>query len=196
MTYSDPESFWYSGGVWDGSWLDWVWFNIAPDLRRRLGRPGPLTDSLVSAAWSRDGLRARRHRPMLTLPEFQGLAPWYYEWMRHPPRDPWWRWAALDGRYSGVGAAVLNLSGWFDEPYGPAGAVDNYERMVATRRADARRAALVLGAWTQGGQSRDKGGPDAAVQVFVMGVNRWRKASRWPLPGTSLTPCTCTPEQP
>jgi putative CocE/NonD family hydrolase len=196
MTYSDPESFWYSGGVWDGSWLDWVWFNIAPDLRRRLGRPGPRTDSLVSAAWSGDGLRARRQRPMLTLPEFQGLAPWYYEWMRRPPRDPWWRWAALDGRYSGVGATVLNLSGWFDEPYGPAGAVDNYERMVATRRADARRAALVPGAWTQGGQSRDKGGPDAAVQVFVMGVNRWRKASRWPLPGTSLTPCTCTPEQP
>ena len=40
MTYSTPESFWYSGGVWDGSWLDWTWWNIAPDLRRRLGRSG------------------------------------------------------------------------------------------------------------------------------------------------------------
>jgi putative CocE/NonD family hydrolase len=215
MTYSDPESFWYSGGVWDGSWLDWLWFNIAPDLRRRLGRPGPRSDSLVSLAWERGGLTARRHRPMLTLPEFQDLAPWYYEWMRHPPKDPWWRWAALDGRYAGVGAAVLNLSGWFDEPYGPAGAVDNYERLVATRPADAPRAGLILGAWTHGGTSHDKAGdrtfgpraaldyravvlgwmdrhlketadatPDSAVQVFVMGANRWRKANRWPLPGT------------
>ena len=30
----------------------------------------------------------------------------------------------------GVGAAVLNLSGWFDEPYGPIGAVTNYHRPV------------------------------------------------------------------
>ena len=35
MTYSTPENFWTSGGVWDGSWLDWTWLNIAPDLRRR-----------------------------------------------------------------------------------------------------------------------------------------------------------------
>ena len=152
---------------------------------------------------------------MLTLPEFQGLAPWYYEWMRHPPKDPWWHWAALEGRYAGVGVAVLNLSGWFDEPYGPAGAMDNYERLVATRPANAQRAGLILGAWTHGGMSRDKAGDrsfgpqaaldypavvlgwmdrhlkgaaglrsDSAVQVFVMGANRWRKANRWPLPGT------------
>jgi hypothetical protein len=152
---------------------------------------------------------------MLTLPEFQDLAPWYYEWMRHPPRDSWWTWAALEGRYAGVGAAVLNLSGWFDEPYGPAGAVDNYERLVTTRPAGAPRAALILGPWTHGGMTRGKAGDrsfgehaaidytavvlgwmdrflkgagapatDSAVQVFVMGANRWRKANRWPLPGT------------
>ena len=27
MTYATPESFWYAGGVWDGSWLDWTWWN-------------------------------------------------------------------------------------------------------------------------------------------------------------------------
>ena len=55
MTYATPESFWYSGGVWDGSWLDWTWWNIAPDLRRRLGLPGPKTDAEAAAAWERDG---------------------------------------------------------------------------------------------------------------------------------------------
>ena len=110
MTYATPESFWYSGGVWDGSWLDWTWWNIAPDLRRRLDRSGPRTDEEVAAEWKGDGGRARRHRPMLTLPDFQGVAPWYYEWMRHPPRDTWWDWARLEGRYGRVDAAVLNLS--------------------------------------------------------------------------------------
>jgi putative CocE/NonD family hydrolase len=149
MTFSAPENFWYSGGVWDGSWLDWTWLNIAPDLRRRLGVAGPQSEAVADTAWKRDGAAARRHRPMLTLPDFQGVAPWYYEWMRHPPRDPWWSWAALEGRYDRTGAAVLNLSGWFDEMYGPSGAVANYQGLVAARPSDPR-ARLILGAWSHG----------------------------------------------
>ena len=98
------------------------------------------------------------------------MAPWYYEWMRHPPRDPWWSWASLEGRYGRVGAAVLNLSGWFDEPYGPAGAVDNFEGLVASRRPDSRNAALILGAWTHGVEATGRGkagdrdfGPDSRL---------------------------------
>jgi uncharacterized protein len=150
MTYATPESFWYSGGVWDGSWLDWTWWNIAPDLRRRLGAPGPRTDEEVAVAWEREGRSARRHRPMLTLPAFQGIAPWYYEWMRHPPGDPWWDWASLEDRYDEVGAAVLNLSGWFDEPYGPLGAVTNYRGLVQARAPALPRTRLILGPWTHG----------------------------------------------
>jgi hypothetical protein len=218
MTYATPESFWYSGGVWDGSWLDWTWWNIAPDLRRRLGAPGPRADDEVAAAWKRDGTRARRHRPLLTLPDFQGVAPWYYEWMRHPPHDPWWDWARLEGRYDSVSAAVLNLSGWFDEPYGPVGAVTNYGELVRARPPGAARTRLVLGPWTHGVDAvgRTKAGDrdfgpaaaldytatvlrwmdrhlkgvassdgDPTVRVFVMGVNRWRSADAWPVPGTT-----------
>ncbi|HEU4524973.1 MAG TPA: CocE/NonD family hydrolase [Gemmatimonadales bacterium] len=217
MTYATPESFWYSGGVWDGSWLDWTWWNIAPDLRRRLGAPGPRTDDEVAAAWTRDGQRAKRHRPLLTLPDFQGVAPWYYEWMRHPPGDPWWDWATLQGRYGDVGAAVLNLSGWFDEPYGPLGAVTNYSGLVQARAPGPSRTRLILGPWTHGvdavgrDTAGDRGfgssaaidytatalrwmdrhlkgaaspGDSAEVRVFVMGVNRWREAEEWPMPGT------------
>ncbi|HYC33017.1 MAG TPA: CocE/NonD family hydrolase [Gemmatimonadales bacterium] len=213
MTFSSPESFWYSGGVWDGSWLDWTWLNIAPDLRRRLGTAGPSTDEGAARAWERRGATARRYVPRLKLPDFAGVAPWYYEWMRHPPGDPWWSFARLGGRYGGVGAAVLNLSGWFDEMYGPIGAVENYAGLVAAGRT----AALVLGPWTHGVGSteRSKAGerefgsaaaldyrstvldwmdryvkgesrarPDSGVRVFVMGLDRWRSFDRWPVPGT------------
>jgi putative CocE/NonD family hydrolase len=208
MTFSQPENFWYAGGVWDGSWLDWTWLNIAPNLRRRLGAAGPRTDEEAARAWERDGAAARRVRPLLRLPEFQAVAPWYYEWMRHPPGDRWWDFARLEGRYDRVGAAVLNLSGWFDEMYGPAGAVENF-----AGAGDA----LLLGPWTHGvgavGRSKagerefgaeaavdytatvlgwmdrhlkgvDSAGAEPAVRVFVMGANRWRTADRWPLPGT------------
>jgi uncharacterized protein len=123
MTFSTPESFWYEGGVWDGSWLDWTWLNIASDLRRRLAVAGPRTDEDAARSWDRNGAAARRYRPMLALPDFKGIAPWYFEWMRHPPGDRYWDFARLPGRYERVDAAVLNLSGWFDEAYGPIGAI-------------------------------------------------------------------------
>jgi uncharacterized protein len=145
---------------------------------------------------------------MLDLPDFKGVAPWYYEWMRHPPGDPWWSFASLEGRSDRVSAAVLNLSGWFDEMYGPSGAVENFQEAGD---------ALVLGPWTHGVGSvqRSKAGErefgpaasldyvatvlgwmdrhvkgvntaalEPAVRVFVMRANRWRTADRWPLPGT------------
>jgi putative CocE/NonD family hydrolase len=208
MTYSRPENFWYQGGVWDGSWLDWTWLNIAPDLRRRRGVSGPKTDEEAARSWDRDGAAARRFRPLLDLPDFKDVAPWYYEWMRHPPGDAWWNWTRLEGRYDGVKAAVLNLSGWFDEPYGASGAVENFQGSGD---------ALILGPWTHGVASvqRSKAGdrefgssaainysetvldwmdrhlkagasksPARKVRVFVMGTNQWREADGWPFPGT------------
>jgi len=212
MTYSTPESFWYSGGVWDGSWLDWVWYNIAPDLRVRLDQPGPRTAELAASA-ADTAMSRLRALPLASLPDFKIIAPWYYEWMQHPPRDPWWSWAELSGRYEGLGAGVLNLSGWFDEPYGPAGAVDNFAGLLAAGAGN--RTGLIIGPWTHGVASTRRTragdrdfGPDAAIdydavvlnwldrflksngdsasrplRVFVMGANRWRYLANWPPDG-------------
>src|SRR4051812_44253256 len=141
MTFSTPESFWYQGGVWDGSWLDWTWLNIAPDLRRRLNVAGPKSYDEATRAWEREGAAARRYRPMVDLPELKNVAPWYAEWMRHPPGDAYWSFASLPGKYDRVSAAVLNFSGWFDEAYGPIGAVENFQGAGD---------ALVLGPWIHG----------------------------------------------
>src|SRR6202140_2824202 len=54
MTFSTPQNFFYSGGVFDGSWLDWIWFNIAPDARRRKSLSGPQTHKEAAASWKQD----------------------------------------------------------------------------------------------------------------------------------------------
>ena len=212
MTYSTPESFWYSGGVWDGSWLDWVWYNIAPDLRVKEDQPGPRTAELAALA-ADTAMTRLRALPLSGLSDFKVIAPWYYEWMQHPPRDPWWSWAELSGNYDGVTAGVLNLSGWFDEPYGPAGAIDNFNGLVAT--GGRNRTGLVIGPWVHGvgatrrNQAGDRTfGADAAIdydalvlnwldrfmksegdttntllRVYVMGANRWSFLLGWPPTG-------------
>ena len=44
MTFSTPQNFFYSWGVWDLSWSYWIWANIAPDTRVKRNLPGPRTE--------------------------------------------------------------------------------------------------------------------------------------------------------
>jgi putative CocE/NonD family hydrolase len=72
--------------------------------------------------------------------------------MQHPPGDPWWAWAELTDKYDRTGAAVLNLSGWHDEAYGPAGSTTNYMGLVRSRGGQpaSARTHLVIGPWSHG----------------------------------------------
>lgn len=184
MTFASPTHFWYTGGIWDGSWLLWTWLNIAPDLRQRLNVPGDRTAAEARASWKADAGGAQRFLPRLDLPAFKGVAEWYYEWMRHGPYDPWWQWAELTGRYDRVSAAVLNISGWHDEMYGPIGATTNFNGLVSSRGGNVRaaRTQLVIGPWTHGSDwdaavigARDMG--SEAVQDYDALVLDWM--DRW-----------------
>ncbi len=152
MTFASPTHFWYTGGVWDNSWIRWIWHNIAPDLRRRGNLPGPKTGAEARDTWASEGRRLQSALPLGKMDAFKGLADWYYDWMTHPAYDPWWDWAELTNKYDRVNAAVLNLSGWHDEAYGPAGATTNFAGLVRSRGGDARtaRTHLVVGPWTHG----------------------------------------------
>ena len=35
MTFSSAQNFFYAGGLWDMSWIEWIWDNIAPDVRAK-----------------------------------------------------------------------------------------------------------------------------------------------------------------
>src|SRR5215467_5754335 len=151
MTFSTPRNFFYSGGVFDGSWLDWIWFNIAPDIRKRKNLPGPKTRAEVTAAWKQEHDRMQKVLPMTELADLKDVAPFYYEWLAHPPADSWWDWAELRGKYDRTHAAVLNISGWYDEAYGPDGATTNFNGLLAARKDEANpRTATLIGPWTHG----------------------------------------------
>ncbi len=216
MTFASARHFWYSGNVWDASWIPWIWNSIAPDLRRRAGLAGPQTGEAARAAWAGQGRPLQDVRPLGAMSAFQGIADWYYEWMRHPAADPWWDWADLTTRYHRTSAAVLNLSAWHDDAYGPSGATENYMGLVKDRGAGSRTR-LLMGPWIHGVSPMVRSvtghremGPEAVfdydetvlrwmdrwvreidngvdreppVRIFVMGENRWRTASAWPIPG-------------
>ncbi|MDH3403083.1 MAG: CocE/NonD family hydrolase [Acidobacteriota bacterium] len=154
MTFSSPRHFFYFGGVFDNSWLPWVLGTIAPDLRRRRGLPGAHDEAAADAWWQEHGDELRARLPLSAVPELRDVAPFYYDWLAHEPTDPWWDWGEIRGRYGEVDAAVLNLSGWYDEAYGPEGATTNFNGLVAARRGDPEpRTRLVLGPWVHGVRS-------------------------------------------
>ncbi len=151
MTFSSPRNFFYMNGIFDMSWLPWIYMNIAPDARERLDLPGIRSSDEAEQTWSSVAAEYRNWLPLADLPYLRAEAPYYFEWLRHPPEDSWWDWAEVRGRYGDVSAAVLNLSGWYDDAYGSEGAVTNFNGLQQARKAGEQRGNhLLLGPWTHG----------------------------------------------
>jgi uncharacterized protein len=165
MTFSTPQNFFYAYGTWDLSWIEWIWNNIAPDVRSKKNLPGPKNSREAYAAWKEQGRKMMSEVPLNSLTELRDVAPYYYDWLSHAPEDHWWDWAELRGKYGKVHAAVLNLSAWYDDNYGPEGATTNYSGLVASRRGDTdRRTQLLLGPWVHGVDSTEQ--PKAGDRKF------------------------------
>jgi hypothetical protein len=180
MTFSSAQNFFYAGGLWDMSWIEWIWDNIAPDVRTKRNLPGPKTPDEAIAAWSQASPKMLNTMPLDQLEELRGIAPYYYDWLTHPYHDAWWEWCDLRNKYGRVHAAVLNFSGWYDDNYGPEGASTNFAGLLKTR-ADAGdpQTHLLIGPWVHGVASTAKSksgerefGPAAAIDYDEV-VLRW-----------------------
>jgi uncharacterized protein len=171
MTFSTPQNFFYAGGTWDMSWIEWIWNNIAWDTRAKKNLPGPRTYEEALAAWKAEGTTMLNNLPLLDLKPLHQVAPYYFDWLRHPPEDSWWNWSELRDKYSRTNAAVLNFSGWYDDNYGPEGAATNFMGLVKARGgAKGAHTHLLLGPWVHGVASTAKArsgerefGPTAAI---------------------------------
>jgi putative CocE/NonD family hydrolase len=180
MTYATPRNFFYSGDVFDLSWISWIYRYIAPDVRVKKNLAGPKSSEEAEIEWQRHGDEFRSYLPLSKLPALKDVAPYYYQWMQHPAADPWWNWANLEGKYGHVQAAVLNFSGWYDEAYGPDGATSNFNSLVAARKTQGKpRTKIIMGPWVHGiatinqtkAGERDFG--DAARSDYDETVLRW-----------------------
>ena len=157
MTFSTPQNFFYAWGLWDLSWIEWIWDNIAPDVRTKKNLPGPKTYDEAIAAWKDAGPKMQGELPLNQLEELKGIAPYYYDWLSHPPEDSWWQWCELQNKYGRVHAAVLNLSAWYDDNYGPEGATTNFAGLLKARGgAKDPQTHLLLGPWVHGVKSTAK----------------------------------------
>ena len=180
MTFSTPQNFFYAWGLWDLSWMEWIWDDIAADIRAKKNLPGPKTDEEASAAWDQVASKMQRTLPLNRLEELRGIAPYYYDWLSHPPEDPWWDWAELRDKYDRVHAAVLNLSAWYDDNYGPEGATTNFLGLLKSRSGESDpRTHLLLGPWVHGVESTHhthagerEFGPSAAIDYDEV-ILRW-----------------------
>lgn len=179
MTFSSHRNFFYAGGTFDLSWIEWIWDNIAPDIRVKRNLPGAKTYEEATADWKRSGVGMESVLPLSALETLQGIAPYYYEWLRHPPDDPWWGWSDLRGKYGRTQAAILNLSGWYDDHYGPEGATTNFNSLVEARGGRPNHTALLIGPWVHGvdstgtGKAGERHFPDIAKLDYDNTVLDW-----------------------
>lgn len=153
MCFSNMRQFIYFGGVFESAWASWAYKYMSPDLRVKQGVPGPKTIDAATAEWKRLGGddAIQGWLPSLEMPYLKDTSPYYYSWLEHQPYDPWWEWGNLEDKYSKVKAAVLNMSGWYDEPYGTQAAISNYEGLLGTRAGQADpRTRLIIGPWIHG----------------------------------------------
>ena len=149
---------------------------------------------------------ALAHLPLSDLPQQLGCGhlPLWDRWIAHPALDDYWRERAVTTNIARVRAPVLQISGWYDDSRGP---IDYTDALNAVAGHPLIR--LVMGPGAHKGLDFVDGelGPQArvdrqrlqlqwfdhyllgknngvergpAVDLFVIGDNRWRTEARWP----------------
>ena len=142
----------YQGGAFQlGFCLLWTLGSFAiPEVQRRLAhRQATLIEfsSVMHALANIEKLYWRR--PLMNMPEFQQLTPFYFDWLAHPSFDEYWQAIAPSTTYDRINAPPLLIGGWYDLFLG--GTLASYRGLKHHAGSDfARRPALLIGPWSHG----------------------------------------------
>lgn len=148
---------------------------------------------------------------------FQHPVKHWRDWLAHESYDAYWKAVSDEEKFSKVNVPVMTQGGWFDIflPGTIDGFVGVRQKGANERARSLTR--MVIGPWGHGPSRKYGDldfGPDAdrtlfqyetrwhdfhlkgiangvdtepPVQIFYMGINRWRGEQEWPVPGTQYT---------
>ena len=153
MTPIHSHQFFYVGGAFSYSWMDWFVPLILPDQRRRANDQSETWEvDKAYEEWQKVKMDFYRYRPLLENPLMKKYAPYYYEWMTHPEKSDWWKFADVTQDFSKMKTPVLLISGWYDNVYGTLGATDGFNKMRAEGGSPEARekTRLILGPFQHG----------------------------------------------
>ena len=142
----------------------------------------------------------------------------YREWIAHPGYDTYWKAISDEESFAQINVPVHTSGGWFDIFLaGTINGFTGVRKQGASEKAR-RETKMVIGPWGHGPSRKFGDvdfGPDAArvlfdrelrwfdhylkgidngidreppVEIFYMGVNKWKHEQDWPVPGTKFTP--------
>lgn len=170
MTSSDYHDGWtYEGGALDQSFAeDWPMTTLAYSHVQRYP-DGAAIDAALTAAVAAEFTTWYWHLPLIDfpplMPDDPRVAPYFFDWLRHPDNDAYWQRWSIRARYGDVTVPALNFDGWYDIFID--GALENFAGM---RREGGSRTAregqrLVVGPWLHLPWGRSVGALDFGPQA-------------------------------
>lgn len=152
MTSADYHDGWtYEGGALDQSFVeDWPVGSIANSAVRRFP-DGAALDAEMNQAKQDEMTKWYWWLPLIDYPplhpEDPRVAPYFFDWLRHPDNDAYWQRWSIRLRYGDITVPALNFEGWYDIFID--GGIENFNGM---RRHGATKVAregqrLVVGPW-------------------------------------------------
>ncbi len=205
----------YWGSFRPGRRIKWWLTTIAPDIRRRKNLPGPQTKEEALKIWDEiEQMRWLQFMPWLEFPKYlpEGMAEYAEDWLKHPNRRCWKfdevhkevEVPNLDfsGWYDHCGGTMAHLG--LAQKNGRTEAVRTQTKLVIgpwnhSNLGKRKQGEIDFGPqaeldlqhmmvrwfdlWLKG--IKNEVDQEPPVRYFVMGTNRWKKASTWPPEGLS-----------
>lgn len=204
--YTDLEG---PGTIRPGRRLHWWVTSMSPDMRQRAGRPGTNSKAEMRKLWDAgQSEKWLNFLPWRELPQnaCEDETEAVQQWLKNPHTDPW----QLHKDVQDIAVPNLNVIGWCDHCNGNM-VLDKAIMAEARTRTARTGSRTIIGPWAHSKRRRYGNidfGPAAAldtvaleirwfdywlknrkngiaetapVRIFVMGENRWRDESQWPL---------------
>jgi len=187
MTSSDYHDGWtYEGGALDQSFAeDWPMTTIANSHVRRYP-DGAAIDAVMNQAVADEFTKWYWFLPLKDFPPLfpndPRVAPYFFDWLKHPDNDAYWQRWSLRNRYHQINVPALHFDGWYDIFID--GALENFNglRHKAASRFARENQQLVVGPWLHIPWMQKVGqidfGPEAANPVDGLQLrwfDRWLK---------------------